>query len=121
MIHAQKKGRAGEAELAATLREMGFTDAHRSARMYATGSECPDVAGIASVHIECKRTERLNLPAAMGQSIVDAAADEVPIVCSRRNRSPWMITLRLKDIVALHERLSTQQENQPEQPRSKRL
>ena len=52
--------------------------------------------GLPGVHIEVKRVERLNLHAAMEQSIRDAKGD-IPIVVHRMSREPWMVTMRFED------------------------
>ena len=51
------------------------------------------------VHIECKRVEKLNVSKAMKQSIDDAEKfhDGRPAVFHRRNREPWLVTMRLSD------------------------
>ena len=102
---SQRKGAAAERELAAELQRLGFGDAHRAACMYQTGQDAPDVAGIPGVHVEVKRQERLRLHAAVDQAIEDAGPGEVPIVAHRRNRSPWLVTVRLDDLLALAERV----------------
>lgn len=100
-MHSQRKGQRAESELAAELRRLGFEDCRRSSSMYGNGAEYPDIAGIDGVHIECKRCERLNISAAMRQSKQDAVPGEIPVVCHRRSREPWLVTLRLEDIEAM--------------------
>lgn len=67
---SKKKGRAGELELADLLNSMGYTTV-RAGKCSSYGQEA-DVTGLRGVHVECKRVERLNLEAAMRQSIEDA-------------------------------------------------
>ena len=94
---SRSKGARGERELAARLRELGWASARRG-QQFAGGPDSPDIAGaISGVHIECKRVERLNLAAAMEQAESDAGA-LVPLVASRRNRGPWLVTVRLEDL-----------------------
>lgn len=61
--------------------------------------ERPDLEGLPGVHIEVKRVERLNISEAMTQSIRDAERfqDGAPAVFHRRNRQPWLVTMRLED------------------------
>lgn len=40
--------------------------------------------------------ERLNVSEAMQQAINDASG-RVPVVAHRRNREPWLVTMRLED------------------------
>mgnify|MGYP006281925217 CR=1 FL=1 len=95
--HSQRKGQRAETELADKLCSMGF-QCRRTSAMYQWGADAPDVSGIDGIHIEVKRCERLNLSKAMKQSIRDAQVHETPVVCHRRNREPWMVTVRLDDL-----------------------
>ena len=96
-MNSRSKGAAGERELAKVLREYGC-DARRGQQFSGLNGDA-DVVGLAGYHIECKRVERLNIDTAMEQSIRDAREGETPIVCHRRNREPWLITLRLDDFM----------------------
>lgn len=91
------KGSRGEAEFAAILTAEGFP-ARRNSQRYVGGRGNPDVAatGLDRYHFEVKRVERLNINAAMEQAERDAAG-RVPVVAHRRNRRPWLITMKLAD------------------------
>ena len=52
-------------------------------------------------HGEVKRSERLNVYAAMDQAIRDAGGQAVPIVLHRRNRREWLAILRLEDFLEM--------------------
>lgn len=99
---SQRKGAAGERELAGKLREYGF-DIRRGGSL--SFGEVPDLVGLPGVHIECKRVERLNVPEAMQQAITDSErfADGIPALFHRRNRQPWLVTLRLEDFMTLYQ------------------
>lgn len=66
--------------------------------------EVPDLVGLPGVHIECKRVERLNVWEAMAQAIRDAERfqDGAPALFHRRNRSPWLVTMRLEDWIRIY-------------------
>lgn len=100
-MNSRRKGAVGEREIAKYLREHGY-DAHRG-QQYKGGADSPDVTGIPGYHIEVKRVERLDLKAAMEQSIRDAG-DDIPIVIHRRDRDYWKVTMRLDDFVELERR-----------------
>ena len=94
---SKTKGRRAELELAEKLNGMGY-DTVRAGACSSYGQE-PDISGLRGVHIECKRVEKLNISKAMQQSINDAEKfhDGRPAVFHRRNREPWLVTMRLSD------------------------
>ena len=98
MTNSRRKGAVGEREIAKYLREHGFTDARRG-QQFKGGANSPDVVGLTGFHIEVKRVERLDLNAAMEQSVRDSAPDEKPIVVHRRNNDYWKVTMRLDDFM----------------------
>ena len=85
---SQRKGADGERELAAVLREYGYSIQRGGSLSF---GEIPDLAGLPGIHIECKRVERLNVPEAMRQAVRDS-------------REPWLVTMRLADWMALYGR-----------------
>ena len=107
---SQRKGRAGELELAKELQRLGYNVHAGKPRSY--GSE-PDLTGLPGVHIECKRNERLNVPEAMAQAVRDAERfqDGAPTVFHRRNRSGWLVTQRLEDWMEMHKNSHIKKEN----------
>ena len=98
---SQRKGADGERELAAVLREYGYSIQRGGSLSF---GEVPDLAGLPGIHIECKRVERLNVPEAMAQAVRDAERfqDGAPTVFHRRNRSGWLVTQRLEDWMEMH-------------------
>ena len=68
--------------------------------------DVPDLTGLPGIHIEVKRVEKLNVMEAMEQSIRDSErmADGVPALFHRRNRKPWLVTMRLEDWISLYAR-----------------
>jgi hypothetical protein len=98
---SQHKGRAGELELAQTLKEYGYPVEAGKALSYGT---VPDLSGLPNIHIECKRVERLNISEAMQQAQRDSAkfGDGAPAVFHRRNRQPWLVTMQLADWMELY-------------------
>ncbi len=100
---SQRKGAAGERELAAVLSGYGYAVERGGSLSF---GEVPDLVGLPGVHIEVKRVERLNVGEAMSQSIRDSERfqDGAPALFHRRNRSPWLVTMRLEDWVKLYGR-----------------
>ena len=98
LTNSRRKGAVGEREIAKYLREHGFTEARRG-QQFKGGADSPDVVGLTGFHIEVKRVERLDLNAAMEQSIRDCGENETPIVVHRRNNDYWKVTMRLDDFM----------------------
>ena len=96
----REKGKRGERELAGRLRDHGY-DCRRG-QQFCGASGDADVTGLPGIHIECKRVERLNLQEAMEQSKRDARTGEMPTVFHRRDRSEWLVTMRLEDWIQLY-------------------
>ena len=97
---SQRKGRAGEIELAHVLQAHGYHVEPGRSQSY---GETPDLTGLPGVHAEVKRVEQLNVSEAMKQAERDAERfqDGVPTIFHRRNREPWLVTMRLSDWLAL--------------------
>lgn len=100
---SQRKGAEGEQELAALLREYGYPVERGGSLSF---GEVPDLTGLPGVHIEVKRVERLNVPEAMIQAVRDSERfhDGAPTLFHRRNRQPWLVTMRLDDWMNLYKR-----------------
>ena len=98
---SQRKGRAGELELARLLQDHGYPVEPGQAVSFGV---TPDLVGLPGIHIECKRVERLNVSEAMAQAIRDAERfqDGAPTLFHRRNRQPWLVTMRLEDWLELY-------------------
>lgn len=99
-INSRRKGKVGELELAHYLTEKGYNA--RRGQQFSGANGDPDVIGLSGVHIECKRVERLDLDAALGQSVRDARAGEVPVVIHRKNRQKWRVTMLLDDFLDMY-------------------
>lgn len=99
---SQRKGAAGERELAAVLQAHGH-DVIRGGSL--SFGDVPDLMGLPGIHIEVKRTERLNLRAAMEQAVRDADffGDGSPAVFHRANWQLWMVTMLLADWIRMYQ------------------
>lgn len=104
-INSRQKGKVGELELAAFLREAGF-DSKRGQQFHG-GADSPDVTGIPGVHVECKRVEAGNLYGWLDQACADAGPSSIPLVCHRRNRREWVAIIRLSDFIKIFKRGQT--------------
>ena len=98
---SQRKGAAGERELAALLSAAGYACQRGGSLSF---GEVPDVLGLPGIHIEVKRVEKLNVVDAMEQAIRDSdrMLDGMPALFHRRNRKPWLVTMRMEDWLKLY-------------------
>lgn len=88
MPNSREKGKRGEREIASILKSYGY-DCRRG-QQYCGANGDADVVGLPGVHIEVKRTEKLNLYAAIEQAKRDARDGEVPVVFHRKNGCEWI-------------------------------
>lgn len=102
MPQSRDKGARGEREAAAVLDALGL-DCRRTVQYNGRAGDADLVCDRFEVHIEVKRTERLNPYAFMDQAIRDAKGRKLPMVMMRSNDRPWLITVRASDLVAFCE------------------
>ncbi len=97
----QRKGRRGELEIVKIFQAHGIPA--QPGQAVSSGST-PDVVGIDGIHPEIKRVERLNVSEAMAQAVRDSEKfhDGVPTLFHRRNKSPWLVTMRLEDWLSIY-------------------
>ena len=91
-------------ELAQVLQGYGYDV--KPGRSQSYGAE-PDVTGLPMIHCEVKRVERLNVSEAMQQAVRDAEKfhDGAPTLFHRRNREPWLVTMRLPDWMEMYQKV----------------
>lgn len=107
-MNSRQKGKRIEREAAAALSAV-FNVAMRRGVQFSGGPDSPDVIGLPGVHFEVKGVERLNLWAAMEQAVRDAGSN-VPVVAFKRNRSGWMLAVRLDDVRRFVEKVNATKE-----------
>lgn len=100
---SQRKGRSGELELARVLQSYGYPVEAGRAQSY---GETPDLSGLHQIHIECKRCQQARLETWMEQATRDAQRfqDGIPAIFHRKDRSPWLVTMRLEDWLELYQK-----------------
>lgn len=102
-INSNLKGKVGERELCQVIREAGF-QARRSQQYCGVAGDEDITHSLPGLYLECKRVERLNVPQAYAQAVRDSAASQgspMPVVAHRANRSKWLVTLALDDLLRL--------------------
>lgn len=101
-VNSRAKGAEGERDLSRKLNEYGFST--RRTVQYngkAEGGQA-DLVGLKGIHIECKRTERLNIYDALAQAKHDAKDGELPTVFHRRNKCKWVVIMELDSWMDLY-------------------
>ncbi len=109
---SQRKGRAGELELARLLQGCGYDVQPGRAVSYGA---TPDISGLPGIHIECKRAEQLRPYDWMSQAERDAVrfGDGLPAVFFRRSRSPWLVVMKLEDWLKIYRTQSEPRKTAP--------
>jgi hypothetical protein len=98
----REKGKRGERECAAELRELlGPGVSARRGVQYQGGPDSPDVVTNIQLHIECKRVESLQLYPALAQAEADAPHGTVPVVWHRRNGRPSVVIVATSRLLEL--------------------
>ena len=101
-VNSKQKGKRGELELVRKLKEYGF-GTRRSVQYNGKADDGQaDLVGLKGIHIECKRTERLNLYDAMSQAKHDAKGGSLPTVFHRKNNCNWLVVMELDDWMQLY-------------------
>ena len=95
-MNSKQKGKRGELEWAAYCRQQGY-DCRRTAQYCGNTGDASDVIGLPGIHQEVKRVEHLNIYEAIEQAERDKKDFEIPIVAHRKNRFPWLVTMKAED------------------------
>lgn len=98
MTNSKQKGKRGELEVVALLKEYGFSA--RRGQQYKGTSDSPDIIhDIPKVYLEVKFRENYSLPDALFKAWGEAAHGELPVVFHRKKRQPWMATMLASDFL----------------------
>lgn len=100
MVNGKQKGKRGELELSARLKELGLTARRTQQFCGKAGDSDVECEELSLYHIEVKRVEKLNIDQAMSQAVSDCGS-KTPVVIHRRNGKPWLATLFLEDFVEI--------------------
>lgn len=102
-MNSRQKGKRGELDAADALRRLFSWTTRRTQQFKGTAdSSDVEVAEMPDAAWEIKREERLNVFKAMDTAAA-AAGTKLPILMHRRNRTDWLVTVRLIDLVRLAE------------------
>lgn len=97
---SKEKGKLGEREVVVLLRAHGFTA--RRGQQFSGGGDSPDVVhDIPGIHIEVKRTEKLDLYGALEQADRDRPISSTAVVFHRKNKRRWVALMDAEDFLGL--------------------
>lgn len=97
----RRKGKVAELEVVHIIRDEGWPAARRTSDGREQSARGDLANGPEGVHIEIKRHERLNVPAAFDQVVADANPHDIPVLIHRPSRHEWMATLPLTELLPL--------------------
>jgi len=99
-INSRAKGARTELELAKKLQELFGWKARRTVQFCGKAGDADVlIPEIPQVLVESKAVEKLNVQQAMDRAAEDAAASgKIPVLCHKRKRKEWLVTLRLQDL-----------------------
>jgi hypothetical protein len=103
-INSKKKGKAGELEACAILREHGFRAARSQQYRGSVDSADLDVPRFdrLGLHPEVKRCEQVRMKQWFDQCRTDVEGSSAyPVVIHKRNREPWFATMDFDDFLNL--------------------
>ena len=98
---SREKGKRGEREVAALLREHEFEA--RRGRQYRGGDDSPDVIhSIPSLHVEVKFRENFSVYDALDKAEKEIGFHQkTPVIFHRRVRKRWLVTMDAEDFLYL--------------------
>lgn len=96
---SKQKGKRVERELVHILKELGSSDAKRTAQYNGLKGDSDVEAQhtLPSFHLESKGDEKLVLKNAIDQAVEDSKGEKIPVVCHKKNRTPFYVTMRIED------------------------
>ncbi len=96
---SKDKGKRGERDAAAKMSAL-FGVKCRRGQQFCGGADSPDVVGLPGIHLEDKRTERLELWKAINQAATECG-ENIPMVLHKPNDRPWIAIVELDRLPAL--------------------
>lgn len=101
--NSRQKGKRGELDAAESLRRLFCWTARRTQQFKGTSdSSDVEVAETPEAFWEVKREERLNVFKALGTAVAEAGG-KLPVLMHRKNKTEWLVTVRLADLARLSE------------------
>jgi len=99
---SREKGKRGEREFAAFLRDLGL-EARRTQQFSGTEGTADVSSSLEGVHLEVKRYAGIAAFRFLEQAERDADPDDLPVVALREDRGEWAIMLKAKHLERMAE------------------
>lgn len=97
-INSDNKGKTGERELCKMLATLFGLSAHRTEQHCGkAGDSDVTIKQLPELLVESKREEKLSIHKAMKKAVSDSNG-KLPAVFHRRNKTEWLVTIRLSDM-----------------------
>lgn len=101
-LMSRRKGKRGECEAVQLLIPLfPLARSKRAGGETTTIDRGRDILGTPGFSVQVKRMARPNVYTALDEAGQVAAADEIPLALTRRDRGPWLATLPAADLIAL--------------------
>lgn len=98
---SRRKGREGEGELRKLWVAAGWDCVAAQRNLGGGGGDIRANKPGVALHVECKRTERVQVPKWIEQASSEAPAGTRPVVVFRQSRARWYAVLALDDLLEL--------------------
>lgn len=116
-VNSRAKGCRAERDLCHSLKEtLGWKTVRRSQQFCGNAGDADLIAEEApNLFIESKMVEKLNVTLAMAKA-VEQSGGALPILCHRKKRTNWLVTVRLEDLLALSKMVVSASPQVPSDP-----
>jgi hypothetical protein len=103
MVNSRAKGARAERELANTLKELFGWGARRTQQFSGNAGDSDVlIEELPGLFVECKHVQSLSIVPVMRKA-VEQCKGKLPVICHRKNQSEFLLTMRLRDLVAISE------------------
>lgn len=115
-VNSRAKGCRAERDLCHSLKETLGWDARRSQQFCGNAGDADlIVEQVPNLFVESKMVEKLNVTQAMAKA-VEQCGGALPILCHRKKRTNWLVTVRLEDLLALSQMVVSASTQVPSDP-----
>jgi len=118
MVNSRAKGARAERDLCQALKEILKWDARRSQQFCGNAGDADLVVEqCPNLFVESKMVEKLNVVQAM-EKAVEQSGGALPILCHRKKRTGWLVTVRLEQLLELSQMVVSATPRGPSGPTS---